>query len=88
MLPSLSFPRNFRYNARNVPDYWTTSDELLFVRGLFVKGNIVALRNYVKVAHLRKWWGEGMRVNPMVVIPEAQDLLKEMERKLPKNGSC
>lgn len=59
---------------------WTTQDELLFVRGLFSKGNIVALRNYVRLAHERKWWGEGMRVNPMIVIPAAQDLLAEMEK--------
>jgi hypothetical protein len=60
---------------------WTTQDELMFIRGLFIRGKIQNLRNYVRVAHERKWWGEGMAVNPMIVILEARDLLAEMERQ-------
>lgn len=59
---------------------WTTLDELMFIRGLVAKGKLQCLRNYVRVAHERRWWGEGMKVNPLIVIPAAQDMLAEMER--------
>lgn len=59
---------------------WTTQDELMFVRSLFDRGKLRELRNYCRLLHERRWWGPGMAVNPMIVIPEARDLLKKLEK--------
>ena len=61
---------------------WTTQDELMFVRGLFDRKKIKELRNYCRLMHERRWWGPGMEVNPMILIPEARDLLAELEREM------
>ena len=61
---------------------WTTQDELLFVRDLYSRRKIVELRRYVRVAHERRWWGEGMQVEAGVVILAARDLLTELETLL------
>lgn len=60
---------------------WTTQDELSFVRGLYLRGKILHLRNYVRSAVERKWWGDGMAVDPNLVILAAKDWLAELEEK-------
>jgi hypothetical protein len=60
---------------------WTTEDELAYLRGLRRDGKVVVLRAYVRVAHHRRWFGPGMRVNAGMVILAARDMLAEMERE-------
>ena len=61
---------------------WTTADELLYLRGLYKRKRLCALRGYVKTAHERRWWGPGMRVEAGVVILAARDWLEELELEL------
>ncbi len=61
---------------------WTTADELNYVRGLYARKKLRALRGYVRHAHDRKWFGPGMRVEAGLVILEARDLLKALEDEL------
>lgn len=60
---------------------WTTGDELGFVRGMFLRQDRSGLKSYVALAAVRRWYGDGMRVDPGVVILEARDLLSELERQ-------
>ncbi len=61
---------------------WTTADELSYLRGLYARKKLRALRGYVRHAHDRKWFGPGMRVEAGLVILEARDLLAQLESEL------
>jgi hypothetical protein len=60
---------------------WTTQDELAYLRGLYLRGKILVLRSYVQTAVRRQWWGDGMNVDPQLVILAARDWLAELEGK-------
>ena len=63
----------------------TTADELIFLRHIFLKGNLPGLRNYLHQARHRIWHGTGMNVDPGMVIAEAEDLLDKLERATKPN---
>lgn len=66
---------------------WTTADELDFLRGMYTRKKIRALRYYVQLAHNRKWFGTGMRVEAGRVILEARDLLAKLEAEMKEEAN-
>ena len=60
--------------------YWTTEDELAYVRHLYEKGNAAGLKRYIWLAINRKWHGPGMNVDPGTVLLQAQDWLTELKQ--------
>jgi len=57
---------------------WTTADELASVRKLFEAGRLDLLKKYLENARSRRWVGEGMRVEPGVVILQTEDWIAEL----------
>ena len=71
------------------PIVWTTADELASVRKLFVAGQVALLRRYLYIArYQRRWGGEGMEVEPGVVILQVEDWLIELTKGELKNGDA
>lgn len=66
----------------NESPIWTTADELAYVRRLYKERKVKVLRAYVRWAHERRWYGEGMRVNAGIVILEARDLLEQLVQEM------
>lgn len=64
---------------------WTTADELAFIHSMYTQKKLRVLRFYVQLAHNRKWFGTGMRVEAGRVILEARDLLAKLEKEMEDN---
>ena len=58
---------------------WTTRDELEFIDGLYRNGKLDALRSYLQNARMRKWHGDGMDVEPGIVINGIADAIRKLE---------
>lgn len=60
---------------------WTTQDELATVRRIYNRRDIVALRQYLWLCRNRVWHGDGMRVDPGIVILQVEDYIIQIERE-------
>jgi hypothetical protein len=61
------------------PLVWTTADELASVRKLYIAGRVDLLQRYLVIARYhRVWHGDGMAVEPGVVILQVEDWIAEL----------
>lgn len=62
------------------PEYrHTTLDELEYLRGLKKRGKLDLLKTSLQNAPYRAWYGPGMDVDPIRIIYELREMIREME---------